>query len=176
MWKNETPDVRATYFKKSEDLKTEIMNLNPDYKYRPRKPDQIPRRRGLRISGTTMHPAPTDGSPPEVHVLRERDNDTVQAVFPGSSIAESNFRTVKIHQESLIRPPKPAAVGGWVPDAVPIGLCEYSQQLLQGQPYIDPQVTFGRAVPEINLSGAMLPDPVSDNTSDDFMNQMVNDS
>jgi len=176
MWKNETPDVRATYFKKSEDLKNEIMNLNPDYKYRPRKPEQIPRRRGLRISGTTMHPAPTNGSPPAMRVLRQRDNDTIQALLPGASLAESYFGTVKIHQESLARPNKPFVVNDWVPNGVPVSLSQYAEQLLQGQPYIDPQVTFGRAVPEINLNGAMLPAPVSDDISDAFMGQMVNDS
>jgi hypothetical protein len=176
MWKDETPEVRATYFEKSERLKSQLLNLNPGYKYRPRKSDEIPRRRGLRILGTTAHSFPVPDGTPNVYVLRKRDDDTVQAVFPGACTADSDEGVVTIQQVTLVRPSLPVQVNNWVPNAVPMAHEGVAEQLLHGEPYINPAVTFGKTVPNINLNGAILLEPEVNEATDDFVDQLVDDS
>lgn len=44
MWNTESPDVRAEYAAKAEALKAQHKLMYPDYKYAPRRPEQVKRR------------------------------------------------------------------------------------------------------------------------------------
>lgn len=50
MWNTESDSVRAAYGTRAEELKTQHKLMYPDYKYAPRRPEQV-KRRAKRSSG-----------------------------------------------------------------------------------------------------------------------------
>jgi len=44
MWKGESPEVRALYHQKAEELKQQLLDNQPEYRYSPRKSSEIRRR------------------------------------------------------------------------------------------------------------------------------------
>ncbi|KAK4171468.1 high mobility group box-domain-containing protein, partial [Triangularia setosa] len=55
MWKKESPEVRAEYQRRSNEIKAKLMTAHPHYRYVPRRSSEIRRRapRRPRVTGTT---------------------------------------------------------------------------------------------------------------------------
>ena len=87
MWKSGTPEVRQKYYLKSVQFQQELLAANLDYKYNPRRPAEIQRRRYIKVDSEASK-----------GVMRQQDEDVVRALFPGTSFMESTDTDLKIYQ------------------------------------------------------------------------------
>lgn len=59
MWHKESPEVRAHFKKLADQMKKRHGEMHPDYRYSPRRSDEIPRRTKLRTNTVSfLHSSP----------------------------------------------------------------------------------------------------------------------
>ncbi|KAL2172582.1 hypothetical protein VTG60DRAFT_4701 [Thermothelomyces hinnuleus] len=118
MWKSESPEVRAKYHQKAQEVKAHFMALHPNYRYAPRRSSEIRRRATRRASDAPEIPpiqpyfstpsSPTRAQPFEhnAHHSAQVNNDKA-GIIPNSDIT----RRIPAAQRFL----PPVVEPGWNP-------------------------------------------------------------
>lgn len=110
MWKGESPEVRAKYHQKAQDIKAHLLALHPNYRYVPRKSSEI-RRRAPRQphSPTGVQPPSLARAQPFQHNAHRSPqvNNEKAGLRPNSDIT----RRIPGAQQFL----PPVVAPGWTP-------------------------------------------------------------
>jgi len=149
MWKNETPEVRELYHIKSLKLKRLLLTSMPTYKYTPRRPEEIRRR---RLHASSRQTGPQTEMPTQ-------EEEIIRSLFPGTVniTADKHANATSIRQHYGAEEIPPTTIPGWVPTTIPANM---GTQGLEGAtaPPIDQVAIFGQVVPTIDFTNAYLLD------------------
>jgi len=157
MWKSETSETRDKYHAKAMTIKKALLSEMPHYKYTPRKPDEINRRRRAT-------PLMQQGG--ERAVIAPTHEDVIRQLFPGTIgvIADRHQNSTHIYQEYGASAPHHTPISGWVPQVV---TQSYAAQGLP-LPYagtLNQAAVFGQVLPKIHFDEEN-PSPIHDTSMD----------
>lgn len=99
MWKHESPDVRAKYQQKAQEIKAHLMALHPTYRYAPRKSSEIRRRAPRR---------------PRLQAFEHNPHQSAQVNNEKAGIRPNSDITRRISASQRFLPP--VVEPGWTPD------------------------------------------------------------
>lgn len=160
MWKSETPEVRAKYHQKSQEIKARMLALHPNYRYAPRKSSEIRRRATRRASDVTEIPPiqpyySQPASPPRSQGFEHSAHCSVQANNEKAGIRPNSDITRRVPGAQRFLPP--AVQPGWTPyHLLPTAKEPIETTLAQEAPARESEVPVGHGL-DMNDGQAYAP-------------------
>lgn len=158
MWKNETQEIRAKYYAKSLALKDQIMRLNPEYRYQPRKSSQIKRR--VRV----INDQSLEGR--QNFTLLPSDDYMIRQLYPGITGIKTNEDdgSADIYRQKIGADHHlpPLNIPNWTPWAFPEQLIDMNSLTHTTQAPINQVAVFGKTVPMIDPEAGILSNILDD--------------
>ncbi|KAK0655435.1 hypothetical protein B0T16DRAFT_384326 [Cercophora newfieldiana] len=148
MWKNESEEIRHMYHIRATTIKRAFLSEQPNYKYSPRKSEDIQRRRRHilleRSNGREL---------PEVIVPQHEE--VIRQLFPGTVGITSNAasQSTTIRQEYGKGDSRTSTVR-WTPSTVSESFAATGLPLPFSVDPIDQVAVFGQVAPRINFDNA----------------------
>jgi hypothetical protein len=157
MWKSETQETRDKYHAKAMTIKKALLSEMPNYKYTPRKPDEIQRRR-------RQIPLMQKGG--ERAVIAQEHEEVIRQLFPGSIgvITDRDQNSTHIYQKYGTSALRHTPISGWMPQVVTQSYAAQGLPLpLAGA--INQAAVFGQVLPTIHFDEEN-PSPIHDTSMD----------
>jgi hypothetical protein len=146
MWKNESEEVRQKYHVRALTIKKALLKEVPDYKYTPRKSDEIHRRkRQLPLVQAGARDA----------TIVEEHEDVISQLFPGAIgvVSDRQANSTLIYQEFGVSAPRRNNILNWTPQTVSAAYAATGLPPPVGSP-IDQAAVFGQVLPRIDFDAA----------------------
>lgn len=151
MWKSESEEVRHKYHIRSTAIKRAFLSAQPDYKYSPRKPEDIQRRKKHipleRPNGRELDV-----------VMVPSHEEVIRQLFPGTVGITTDMRKecVIAQEYGPTKRIRTTNIAGWTPATMSEEYIDSGLPLPFDVPPIDQVALFGQVAPKINFDGACI--------------------